>query len=412
MTAIPLASTRLSDSTSRLVPAPRVALVADYVEEGWTSMDLVADMLAAELPHVEPPVAATLVRPPMRRRFSSASARSGHAFTADRVLARFWDYPRWLRPRLGEFDLFHVLDHSYAHLALALPRGRVVMNCHDIDAFRSVLEPAQEPRSAPYRAMASRLVAGFRQSSRVLCISHATRDAIVAYGLVPAERAEVAYLGVHPSCSADPHPHADAAAAGLLGAARREAPELLHVGSTIPRKRIDVLLRAFAAIRMRRPEARLVRAGGALTAEQEALAERLGVAGSIVTLPFVTRDVLAAVYRRAALVLQTSDAEGFGLPVAEAMSCGTPVVASDLAVLREAGGEETTYVPVGDAAGFAAATLALLAERERDATGWTARRERGVAWASRFSWRAYAERVHDAYLRTWDEVVATARGRG
>ena len=125
----------------------------------------------------------------------------------------------------------------------------------------------------------------------------------------------------------------------------------------------------------------------------------------------MTRDVLAAVYRRAALVLQTSDAEGFGLPVAEAMSCGTPVVASDLAVLREAGGDEAVYVPAGDATGFGAAALQLLAERERDPAAWAARRDRGVTWASRFSWRAYAERVHDAYARTWDEVVATARGQ-
>ena len=57
---------------------------------------------------------------------------------------------------------------------------------------------------------------------------------------------------------------------------------------------------------------------------------------------------LAAVYRRAALVLQPSEAEGFGLPVAEALACGTPVLASDLAVLREVGGEAAVYRAVGD----------------------------------------------------------------
>jgi glycosyltransferase involved in cell wall biosynthesis len=397
-----------------LAPAdqfPRVALLADYLEEGWTSMDLVADMLAAELPRADAPVAATLLRPAMRRRFSGASARSGAGFTADRVLARFVDYPRWLRPRVSEFDVFHVLDHSYAHLALALPEGRVVMNCHDVDAFRSVLEPERDPRSAAYRAMSARILSGFRRAARVLCISSATRDAILAHDLLPADRVEVAYLGVHPSCTMTPHAHADAAAAGLLGAARPDAPELLHVGSTIARKRIDVLLHTFAAVRSRHEEARLVRAGGPLTDSQQQLAERLGIAGSIVTLPHVSRDVLAAVYRRAAVVLQPSDAEGFGLPVAEAMSCGTPVVASDLPVLREAGGEEAMYAPVGVAAGFAGAVLALLDERERDPDAWRRRRERGVAWASRFSWHAYAERASAAYRRTWDEAVAAARGR-
>ena len=411
MTAPSIATTVPPDRPDRVLPAPRVALLADYAEEGWASMDLVADMLAAELPLVDRPPTATLLRPVLRRRFSGARARSGWGFTADRVLGRYWDYPRWLRPRLREFDLFHVLDHSYAHLALDLPAGRVIMNCHDLDAFRSLLEPERERRSAAYRALAGRLLAGFRRASRVLCISEATRNAVLAYDLLPADRVEVAYLGVHPSCSMVPHPHADAAALGLLGAARRDAPELLHVGSTIPRKRIDVLLRAFATVRSQRPEARLVRAGGPLTPDQQALAERLGIAGSVVTLPFITRDVLAAVYRRAALVLQPSEAEGFGLPVAEAMSCGTLVVASDLPVLREAGGADTTYVPVGDAAAMGAAALALLAERDREPSAWNARRARGADWAARFSWRAYAERVSRAYQRSWDEAVAAARGR-
>lgn len=373
-------------------------------------MDLVADMLAAELPQVERPMPTALLRPAMRRRFSSPAARSGPGFTMDRLLGRFVDYPRWLRTRVGDHDLFHVLDHSYAHLALALPQGRIVMNCHDIDAFRSVLERDRERRSPAFRAMTARLLAGFRRASRVLCISTATRDAVVGYGLAPADRVEVTYLGVHPSCTVTPHPHADAAAAGLLGPARREAPELLHVGSTIPRKRIDVLLRAFATVRAQRPDAILVRAGGAFTPEQQALAERLGVAHGVSVLPFVTRDVLAAVYRRAAVVLQTSDAEGFGLPIAEAMACGAPVVASDLPVLREAGGPGTNYVPAGDGAGFGAAALALLAEREGEPQAWAARRERAAAWASRFSWREHATRVRDAYERTWQEAMTGRPG--
>jgi hypothetical protein len=51
----------------------------------------------------------------------------------------------------------------------------------------------------------------------------------------------------------------------------------------------------------------------------------------------VDRRVLAAIYRRVALLLQTSDRDGFGLPVAEAMTCGTPVVASDLPALMAQG---------------------------------------------------------------------------
>ena len=80
----------------------------------------------------------------------------------------------------------------------------------------------------------------------------------------------------------------------------------------------------------------------------------------IVTLPFLDRRVLAAVYRRAALVLQPSEREGFGLPVAEAMACGTPVVASTVPALREAGGDGAIYCRVGDLRRLDGAVGALL----------------------------------------------------
>ena len=65
-------------------------------------------------------------------------------------------------------------------------------------------------------------------------------------------------------------------------------------------------------------------------------------------MPLLDRDELADLYRRAALVLLPSDREGFGLPVVEAMACGTPVVASDIPALREIGGDAAAYCAPGD----------------------------------------------------------------
>src|SRR5262249_37885404 len=156
-------------------------------------------------------------------------------------------------------------------------------------------------------------------------------------------------------------PLADAEAARLLGPADPAAPPLLlHVGTNIPRKRVDVLLDVAAAVRRSLPGARLVKVGGALPPDLARRAESLGLAGGVVELPFLDWPTLAAVYRRASLVLLPSEAEGFGLPAAEALACGVPMLASDLPALREVGGDVPVYRPVGDVASWAAAALTLL----------------------------------------------------
>ena len=122
------------------------------------------------------------------------------AETADRILNRVWDYPRWLRPAVGDFDLFHIIDHSYAHLAQQLPAGRSLVTCHDLDAFRGVL-PGSAMGSIVERALGRRLLAGMRAARKILCVSAATRNELVSAAAIPAERIVVVPNGVHPSYS-------------------------------------------------------------------------------------------------------------------------------------------------------------------------------------------------------------------
>src|SRR2546423_4922536 len=385
-------------TSSRPTRAPRVGVVCDMLEEDWFSMNLVADMLLAGLRNGNSGgFAASRLRPPMRRRFTGAGGDGRRLFNADRLLNRFWDYPRWLRRRRDEFELFHVVDHSYAQLVHCLPPERTVVTCHDLDTFRCVLEPEAEPRSPLFKAMTRRVLEGFRRAARVACDSRATRDALVAHGLLTPERLAVIPNGVHPAFSRRADAGADREAERLLGPRDACAVELLHVGSTIARKRVDVLLKVFAEVRREFPRARLIRAGGGFTAEQCALAERLGVADSVVVLSYLSAEELAAVYRRAALVLLPSEREGFGLPVVEALACGTPVVASDLSVLREVGDESVTYCAVGDVEAWADAVASLIREREKEPSRFDERREAGVRRASRFTWREYVARTVELY---------------
>ena len=346
----------------------KVAIIADLLEESWPSMDLVADMLVEHLRadyrgQVEP----TLIRPPLRARASRLPLAGAlpPALTIDRFANRLWDYPRATREASSRFDLFHIVDHSYAHLVHTLPAERTLVTCHDLDTFRSVLEPEQEPRPALFRAMTRRILAGLRAAGHVACDTEATRDALVARAGVDPARTSVG---------------AERSASELLaraGAGRRRrggAParprepddELLHVGSTIARKRIDVLLTSSRRSGKQRPDVRLVRVGGPFTAEQRRLARELGIEDAIVVLPFLDRSTLAAVYRRCALVLLPSEREGFGLPVLEALACGTPIVASDIDALREVGGTAVDYCPPEDIDAWTSAVVRVLAERRDD----------------------------------------------
>jgi|ERR1051326_2762045 glycosyltransferase involved in cell wall biosynthesis len=376
----------------------RVAIICDFLEEGWPSMDLVAEMLLEQLQRDHSAViAATRIRPSLRRRFTSGSDQSGKRFNADRFVNRFWDYPRFLRRLWSEFDLFHVIDHSYGQLLHELPCGRTVITCHDTDTFRCLLDPQGEPRSVFFRKMMKRTLSGFRRAARVTCDSAATRSELLAHNLVPPERAVVVHNGVHPSCSPAENAAADARAAQLIGAPANGQLELLHVGSTIERKRIEILLSVFAGVRKTFPHARLLRVGGDLTRLQTELAQKLNVLDSMVFLPALDRDALAAVYRRATLMLLPSEREGFGLPVVEAMASGTPVVASDLAVLREVGEDATIYCPVGDVSAWSQTVNQMLNLRCTDALEWDKLKSAGIKQAAKFTWAAYASKMVSLY---------------
>jgi glycosyltransferase involved in cell wall biosynthesis len=374
----------------------RVGVICDFREEGWHSMDLIADMLLEMLPVVSPQtIAATRLQPAMPRRFGRLPLVGDHARAqlADRITGRFRDYPRWLKLRANDFDVFHIVDHSYAHLVKVLPAHRTVVTCNDVDAILPVL-PGHKKGFDFTRMLASRIIDGLGQAERVACISEATSTRLLGSGRIIPERVSVTYLGVHPMCS--PHPDArwDVQADRRLGPRR---VELLHVGSTMPRKRIETLLKILRGVLDRRSDVRLLRVGDPFTPEQEALAKALGVAHAIVQLPFLERPELAAVYRRAALVLLPSDREGFGLPLVEAMACGTPVVASAIPALTEVGGSTVTYCPPEDLTCWIETVLEFLRQREEEPASWESRRQLCVRSAARFDWRCYAAEMTRIY---------------
>ena len=401
MSSILVDATGSISRSSTVAEQPAVGLVCDFVEEGWPSMAYYADTLFDELKRTG--VAVTKIQPrmpqPAVRLEDWIGSRRVH--NIHRLIGRYWSYPRKLKAEQQSFDLFHIVDHSYSHLAYVLPPGRVVITCHDIDTFRSVLQPEVERRPAWFRMIAGRIREGFQTAARVVCDSKATESEVLSYGLCTPERTVVVLPGVHTSCSPEPDLVADAQAERLLDSGQRGVELLLHVGSTIPRKRIDVLLSVFSEIQKVRPQTRLVRVGGPFEAEQERLARSLGILDKIIVLPFLERQVLAAVYRKAALVLLPSESEGFGLPLLEAAACGAPVVASDIQVLREIGGPAAVYCPVGEIGHWARTVMELLHEKIEATDSWNLRRTTALHHAARFRWSETARQISVVYSDLW-----------
>jgi glycosyltransferase involved in cell wall biosynthesis len=94
-----------------------------------------------------------------------------------------------------------------------------------------------------------------------------------------------------------------------------------------------------------------------------------------------------------------SEAEGFGLPVIEALACGSPVVVSDIAVFREVGGDAVTYARLADVADWTGAIERVLLGERTEHGSETIDRGARLRHAARFSWKAHADTIAAAYGR-------------
>jgi glycosyltransferase involved in cell wall biosynthesis len=333
--------------------------------------------------------AVARICPPFRRHFGRLGQRSKTLFNADRALNRLGHYPRFLRRIRDSFDRFHVADHSYAALVHDLPRERTGVFCHDLDLFHCLIAPEQAPRPFWFRTMARRVLSGLQAASVVFYSTGAVRSEIERHGLVDPARLVHAPFGVCPEFGPEPAtPDPAAAIVARLGG----GPFLLNVGSAAPRKRLDVLLEVFARALRRVPELRLVQVGGRWTEAHRALIARLGMGLRVMQLRGIERRVLASLYRQAAVVLMTTEAEGFGLPLIEALACGASVIASDLVVLREVGGDAALYRPVGDVETWTDTLEGVIS----GAVQVPSRAQR-LDRAGRYSWARHADTILGAY---------------
>ena len=201
----------------------RLAVLCDFPEEGWPSMDLVAEMILDQLvaEHAGR-IDATRICPPFRHAQARWEVPRGRwARNADRVLNRYRDYPRALAAWQvhDRFDLFHVVDHSYASWSTSCPP----VDGRDLPRPRHLPLPARthaDPRPAWFRGIVRRTLDGLRRAAAVVCDSESTRQGLLAAtGSFRPTGSTSSTSQPHPECSPDADPAADAEASRWLGPA-------------------------------------------------------------------------------------------------------------------------------------------------------------------------------------------------
>lgn len=329
---------------------------------------------------------------------SSACTSDGAGEPRVRVLPvpERWMTVGWQRLRIplpvdwvaGGADVIHAPDF------VAPPhRAPAVVTVHDLSYL--VTPDYAYPNLRRYLSAA--VPRSLKRAAGIVAVSRSTADDLSEFYGIDPSRITVVHNGVDPAF----RPAPDDAIHRALAQLELRQPYFVIVGTIEPRKNHLGLLRAFEALSATRPDASLVIVGRpgwmseGIMAEIDAVMRRLPVRH----LPDIEDSLLPALYTGSVALVYPSWYEGFGLPVVEAMACGTAVITSDRGSLAEVAGDAALLVPPDSPEAIADAMRMLLDDpvRRRDLV------ESGLRRARRFTWEAAAL----SHLNLYRSVAAT-----
>lgn len=306
-----------------------------------------------------------------------------------RIAASPWRRLVFELPRLATREAATVTHVTYA--APPMMRRGVITTIHDVSFL-----PHPEWFSLRDR-LVLRTGIGFTlaQGAEVITVSRHARDEIMTRYHIPAERISVTPEAADPFFGIRPSPDVMAEAIRRLGI---PTPFVLAVGNLQPRKNLVRLVHAFAdAKRSFELPHRLVIAGQAKWRESDVLTaiRQVNLEQDVTFAGLVTDSDLAALYHAADCFVYPSLYEGFGLPVLEAMACGTPVITSNVTSIPEVAGDAAVLVDPADTQALARALREVLMNPDLRQS----LRRKGLERASLFTWAQTARKTWEAYQR-------------
>lgn len=286
---------------------------------------------------------------------------------------------------LSDAELFHATEH----LLMPLRDIPTVLTVHDLIYH---LFPAYHKR-LNYWYLNVAMPLFVRRADALITISESSKRDLVRIYHVPEEKITVIYEAASPNFGPVPTEHVAEVKA------RYGLPEryLLALGTIEPRKNLIRLVEALRSLRQKDRALSLVIVGsrGWLYQGFFQHLEKLDVPKAVLLSGYVPDADLPAVISGAAAYVLASFYEGFGLPILEAMACGTPVVCSNTSSMPELGGDAACYFDPYNTESMVAAIATVLEDGNLRAE----MRERGLAQAARFSWQRTAKETLAVYER-------------
>lgn len=337
------------------------------------------DIIQSRLAYLTQPATSRPSRPAIRNL----------TFLSDDWLHRLWHRARLPIPIEAITGRVHVFHEPDFVLPPTLPGTRTVLTVHDLTFIR-------DPESAfpRLRRYLNRVVPrSVARAVHVLADSLATKNDIVELFGTQPEKITVLYGGVDARFAPVQQPDRLAAVRARYGIG--QGTFILGIGTIQPRKNYRRLIQAFADLGPSAANLQLVIAGGKGWMYDQIFAEvkQLGLEGHVIFPGFVDDDDLPALYSAAEMLAYPSIYEGFGLPILEAMACGTPVATSRTSSLPELAGEAALLVEPADVAGITDAMRRLLQDSDL-------RRRlvaEGFGQARKFTWDKAARQLLGIY---------------